>query len=1088
MAWLKSMKNKYVVMNLLKVGVTISCCSHLFACGGDSSNSSKATVNDDGREVGTLAEMGRCTIEREGDTVYVAEKLTDYLCQNNTWIDLSEISDGNNPPDVMPGSSSAMSVSSSATSENSESVASSSSLNKEAYSGDSLVVKNRSILGVAQKGPFMFGSPVYLRELTEDSLKYTGMVYEDEVSSNKGDFVIPNVSLLSPYACVEVHGQYRNEITGEYSRDSISLFALTDLKTALSDEKNEPRNKVNVNLLTHLEYSRALYLVRKGYSVYAAKKQADQEIMTAFELPTTVKYSENLSVFEDSQDDNMNYANASLMVLSLLFLGERTDAEITAAIDSFIVDFESDGVWDDAETKTAMADFATKIDISGIRANVKAWNILDVPKFENPLETFWNNVYGLGGCSDKRLNVVAPNSNKLSKNYNKYFICDGSHWNDATTYQKDPFGWSAGKSGEFKKGNVTDTIYVFNGSNWEVSKRETSIGLCAKNNAGVVSKYDGIYYICKNSAWETATVLEYDTYGWKSGTEGEVKSGSVNAGKFYVYENGVWRASANEIEDSLGACVTGRENEKNSLNGKYYLCESKKWVQISAEEFGLGYCSTTNEGIVSKLNNVYYICKSKTWTVATALEYDTYGWKAGTEGEVRAGKVNADKHYVYENGAWRASANEIEDSLGACVVSREGSIEKMVLSTSSYGSSYRYYICKSKVWTDATTLECDTYGWNAGTEGEVKVGSVYTYNYYIYKNGKWQAATSVEKNLGGCTIGREGEVGKSGTNYYICKSMIWTIATKLELNTYGKTCLTDGSIVNGEIYSSYKYVCDSGVFRDVNDLEVSLNKGCVSYIEGDEIRIHLSLSYDSVYSCSNSLWNATKEFVGYGSLTDNRDGKTYKTTVIGSQTWMAENLNYSDSTTYIEMKDRSWCYNNDIDSCSKYGRLYSWSVAMDSVGFFSTHGKGCGYKTTCWRTNQVRGICPEGWHLPNNTEWETLFATVGSEFVLGKTAECGTSYAGIQLKSQYGWKCSYYDTDCNGTNTYGFSALPAGERMSGRFVNRRDDLHTIFITPNEYNENMMYVVEIGNGIDGSIYRTFGGKSSDDGYSIRCVKD
>ncbi len=949
MAWLKSMKNKYVVMNLLKVGVTISCCSLLFACGGDSSNSSKATVNDDGREVGTLAEMGRCTIEREGDTVYVAEKLTDYLCQNNTWIDLSEISDGNNPPDVTPGSSSAMSVSSSATSENSESVASSSSLNKEAYSGDSLVVKNRSILGVAQKGPFMFGSPVYLRELTEDSLKYTGMVYEDEISSNKGDFVIPNVNLLSPYACVEVHGQYRNEITGEYSKDSISLFALTDLKTALSDAKNEPRNKVNVNLLTHLEYSRALYLVRKGYSVYAAKKQADQEIMTAFELPTTVKYSEDLSVFEDSQDDNVNYANASLMVLSLLFLGERTDAEITAAIDSFIVDFEMDGVWDDAETKTAMADFATEIDISGIRANVKAWNILSIPQFENPLEMFWNNVYGLGGCSDKRLNVVAPNSNKLSKNYNKYFICDGSHWNDATTYQKDTYGWSAGKSGEFKKGNVTDTIYVFNGSNWEVSKRETSIGLCGKNNAGVVSKYDGIYYICKSNAWERASMLEYDTYGL-TGVEGDVKAGVVNKNKYYVYENGAWRVAANDQEVALGVCTTDRE------------------------------------GVVAKDRSSYYICKSKTWTFATPLEFDTYGWPAGAEGEVKAGNVYTDYYYVYENGTWRAAANEIENSLGACVTSREG--EKFMLNS-------KYFICENK---------------------------------------NWKQISAEEYGLGYCSTANDGVVEKMNGVYYICKSKKWTKATVLEYDTYGKTCLMDGSIIVGEVVASNKYVCDAGVFRNANKFEKSLNKGCVSYTEGDEIRKALSATHDSVYYCKKLEWKGTIEFKEYGFMVDSRDNRTYKTVIIGNQTWMAENLNYY-------YKSLSYCYDDDANNCSIYGRLYSALIS------------------------KFDSICPDGWHIPDTTEWRILFDAVG-----------GQSIAAKALKS-LNWNSG------NGTDAYGFNALPGGYTSNyGHDIYEGEEAH-FWSAPG--NMSYRWAIALYKDRDNAVVHT---STAGEHRSVRCIKN
>ncbi|MBR6125221.1 fibrobacter succinogenes major paralogous domain-containing protein [Candidatus Saccharibacteria bacterium] len=804
----------------------------LSACDGGSYDSLKATIDDDCREVESFAEMGSCTNEREGDTVYVAEKQTEYLCQKNTWVDLSEITDGDNSlssssvvsysSDVVLGVSSAMSAPSSATSENIELGISSSSLDKDAYTGDSLVVKSRSIFGAAQKGPFKFGSPVYLRELTEDSLKYTGIVYEDEISSNKGDFVIPKVSLVSPYACVEVHGQYRNEITGGYSKDSISLFALVDLNTALSDVKNEPGNKVNVNLLTHLEYNRVLYLVRKGYSVSAAKKRANQEIMSAFELSTTVENSEDLSPFENSDDNKVNYANASLMALGLLFLGKRSDAEIKATIDNFIKDFEKDGVWDDAKTKAMMADFAAEIDASKIRANIKVWNVLSIPQFEDPLEMFWNNVYGLGGCSDKRMGNVAPNSNKLSKNYNKYFICNSTNWIAATTYQKDTYEWSAGKSGELKKGNVTDTIYIYEGSNWKVARREMTIGLCGESNAGVVSIFDGVYYICKNNAWDTATMLEYDTYGL-IGVDGDVKAGVVNKDKFYVFEKGTWR------------------------------------------EVALGVCSTIHEGVVAKDGDTYYICKSESWTAATAFEYDTYGWNAGTEGEIRAGTVNVDKYYVYENGAW-----------------------------------------------------------------------------------------------------------------------------------------------------------------------------CIS---------------------------------AYDFFTDSRDGKIYRMVKIGSQIWMAENLNYADSIKYPSMLKRNWCYENSLDSCAKYGRLYTWAAAIDSVKLSNDadNPQKCGYGTTCMLPTKVQGICPDGWHMPTRTEWNTLITEVG-----------GQSMAGKVLKSRTGWS-----NRRNGLDSVDFSALPAGIRHSDFGFHDKGNLAN-FWSSTEYSDNntafRLYLNYDGEGADlRSIFKSFG-------LSVRCIQD
>jgi uncharacterized protein (TIGR02145 family) len=115
-----------------------------------------------------------------------------------------------------------------------------------------------------------------------------------------------------------------------------------------------------------------------------------------------------------------------------------------------------------------------------------------------------------------------------------------------------------------------------------------------------------------------------------------------------------------------------------------------------------------------------------------------------------------------------------------------------------------------------------------------------------------------------------------------------------------------------------------------------------------------------------------------GSFKDQRDGKTYKTVKIGSQTWLAENL-------YYKTDSGSCCYGYNDSNCVEYGRLYTWEMAKKA--------------------------CPSGWHLPGDNEWTTLFDYLGGEDV-----------AGVKLKSSEGWESEKNDS----TNSSGFSALPGG--------------------------------------------------------------
>ena len=126
------------------------------------------------------------------------------------------------------------------------------------------------------------------------------------------------------------------------------------------------------------------------------------------------------------------------------------------------------------------------------------------------------------------------------------------------------------------------------------------------------------------------------------------------------------------------------------------------------------------------------------------------------------------------------------------------------------------------------------------------------------------------------------------------------------------------------------------------------------------------------------------------TFTDPRDGKAYRTVKIGDQVWMAENLNFDYSG--------SKCYDNDSNNVEKYGRLYDWETAKKA--------------------------CPPGWHLPSNEEWQTLVDFAGGE-----------KFAGKKLKAKNGWN-DYEGKSSNGTDEFGFSALPGGSGSSaGSFHN-----------------------------------------------------
>jgi len=183
----------------------------------------------------------------------------------------------------------------------------------------------------------------------------------------------------------------------------------------------------------------------------------------------------------------------------------------------------------------------------------------------------------------------------------------------------------------------------------------------------------------------------------------------------------------------------------------------------------------------------------------------------------------------------------------------------------------------------------------------------------------------------------------------------------------------------------------------------------------------------------------------FGTFTDTRDGQTYKTVTIGKQTWMAQNLNY-------KTKGGSWCYEDSLSYCRKYGRLYNWNAAKKA--------------------------CPAGYHLPSRNEWDNLDKAVGGERVADK-----------KLKSKSGWnRIDDNNASGNGTDVFGFSALPGGCRFyTGGFYHAGGYGYWWSTWESNVSDGYAGYREMG-GDDG--YECTGEcfYNKEFGYSVRCVAD
>lgn len=209
-----------------------------------------------------------------------------------------------------------------------------------------------------------------------------------------------------------------------------------------------------------------------------------------------------------------------------------------------------------------------------------------------------------------------------------------------------------------------------------------------------------------------------------------------------------------------------------------------------------------------------------------------------------------------------------------------------------------------------------------------------------------------------------------------------------------------------------------------------------------------------------------------GTPTVTYEGQVYNTIQIFSQCWLKENLNVG---TMIdgndEMEDNGtiekYCYDNEPDSCTKYGGLYQWDEMMQ---FTTEQG--------------TQGICPPGWHIPTDDESKILEGAADSHYMIGDSewdlTELRGWDAGDNLKTTSGWRNGE-----NGTDLFGFSLLPTGSRNWSDGVFLEVGGYGYWETSTDYDNNTKWYRAFGHGLS-KIYRDHSHKRN--GAGVRCLRD
>ena len=250
-----------------------------------------------------------------------------------------------------------------------------------------------------------------------------------------------------------------------------------------------------------------------------------------------------------------------------------------------------------------------------------------------------------------------------------------------------------------------------------------------------------------------------------------------------------------------------------------------------------------------------------------------------------------------------------------------------------------------------------------------------------------------------------------------------------------------------------------------------------TYQKAGKYTVKLTVTNDQGSNTETKTDYITVYEVTTGTFTDPRDGKTYKTVKIGTQTWMAENLAYLPSVSPGSIGSETEPYYPYYYVYGYFGTSVSEAKATDN---YTTYG-------VLYNWPAAKAACPSGWHLPTDEEWKTLEMYLGMSQSQADAGGWRGTDEGKKMKSTSGW----YNGG-NGTDEVGFSALPGGDReIDGDFWDLGYFGYWWSATAGGDSTFARFRIlsygSMGLAYDGDGVGSYS-IAKDHGFSIRCVRD